>query len=259
MQAAAQEVRRLLAFGVTRLELDREITEMRVGLGRGDRQSADQPVGLVQGQSNVWVGVYVPSVLPANTVMKITGDGLEFGATEVVRPSLRQLTLVQIPVTVKSDASPGMRSVQVTANGFTAWASGFVDVRAASMDFNFDGLDDGFQRHFFHPFTRPEAAPEADPDDDGFTNRREAARGSDPTDAASHGYQIVSVRLTGSGTTVTWECASGRRYQLWSREALGVGDWVKVGGAVVAGGVTVSTVDPRPTEQIRLYRVQDAP
>ncbi len=235
------------------------ITEMRVGLGRNDRQSGDLPVGLVPGQSNVWVGVYVPAVLPPETVLRITGDGLQFGTTEVVRPSLRQLTLVQVPVTVLPGATPGMRSVQVTANGFTAWASGFVDVAASVPDFNFDGLDDAFQRRYFRPFTQTAAAPDGDPDGDGFTNRREAARGSDPTDAKSYGYRLNSVRLTQGGTVLKWESAAGRKYQVWSRDDLGAGDWVKVGGVVTAAGEASEWTDLRPTDRIRLYRVQDPP
>lgn len=235
------------------------ITEMRVGLGRGDRQSADLPVGLVPGQSNVWVGVYVPAVLPPETVMRITGDGLVVGPAEVVRPALRQLTLVQVPVTVLPGATPGMRTVEVTANGFTARAPGFVDVGPAVMDYNFDGLDDLFQRRFFRPFTRPEAAPSADPDADGFTNRREAARDSDPVDPKSYGYRVISARLTAGGTVVRWESAAGRKYQVWSREEVGAGTWVKVGGVVTAGGDTAELTDTRPAVQVRFYRVQDPP
>ena len=155
--------------------------------------------------------------------------------------------------------TPGMRSVQVIANGFTAWASGFVDVAATVPDFNFDGLDDRFQRRYFRPFTRSEAAPGADPDGDGYLNRQEAARGTDPTDGKSYGYRVTGVRLTVAGATVNWESAVGRRYQLWSRDDFGVGIWEKVGGVVTATGETAQGVDGRPSVRLRLYRVQDAP
>lgn len=234
------------------------ITEVRTGFNPAGRASGDQPLLLPAGQSNLWVGVFVPVTLPTNAVLSITGPGLTFGNSQVIPQALRQLTLVQAPVTVAPDAPPGLRSIELTANGFTAAAVGFVDVDPIAPDHNFDGLDDRFQRQYFAPWTRTEAGPEADPDGDGFVNRRERLMGSDPTNRSSVAYRLTRIRMTVDGTELTWESAPGRRYQAWSRETLTSG-WVTVGTAVTAGGETSTRTDPRPASAIRFYRITDAP
>ena len=213
---------------------------------------------LAPGQTNAWVGVYIPGAVGADAVLRLTGGGLTYGATVVVPDALRHLTLVQVPVTVAPGAVPGLRSVSVTAGGSVAWANGFAEVLPLTYDFNFDGLDDLFQRRWFSPFTRPEAGPEKDPDSDGFVNRREAAMGSDPTDKLSVNYRIVSVRLAPNGTTVTWECAPGRSYQVFSRSDVRGTAWQAVGPKIAATGETAQYLDARPSEIPRFYQVRDA-
>lgn len=234
------------------------ITEVRSRFDPTGRSSADQPLLLPAGQSNLWVGVFTPASLPTNAILSLTGPGLSFGPTQVLPKALRQLTLVQIPVTVAPDAPPGLRSIELTADGFTARAVGFVDVAPLEPDQNFDGLDDRFQRRFFSPWTRSEAAPEADPDSDGFVNRRERTMGSDPTDRNSTSYRINRIRMTTPGTVLTWESAPNRRYQVWSRESLSA-TWEKVGSPVTAPGESTEFTDRRPPSAVRLYRVGDAP
>jgi len=234
------------------------ITEIRSRFDPSGRSSADQPLLLPAGQSNLWVGVFTPANLPTNATLSITGPGLSFGPTQVLPRALRQLTLVQIPVTVASNAPPGLRSIELTADGFTARAVGFVDVAPLEPDHNFDSFDDRFQRRFFAPWTRSEATPEADPDADGFVNRRERTMGSDPTDRNSTAYRITRIRMTVSGTTLTWDSASGRRYQVWGRETLGAA-WTKLGNPISAAGESAEFTDARPTSSVRLYRVGDSP
>jgi len=194
-----------------------------------------------------------------NATLRLTGNGLTYGPTEVIPNALRNLSLVQVPVAVSADAAPGLRSLTVTAEGFTAWANGFAEILPTVYDFNFDGLDDRFQRQYFSPFTRPEAAPAADPDGDGFVNRREALMGSDPTNGASVNYRITSVKLTMSGTTVTWESAPNHKYQVRSRDQLAGAVWQSVGAPIKAAGETAQLLDGRPADPARFYRVEDAP
>lgn len=234
------------------------ITEVRSRFDPSGRSSADQPLLLPAGQSNLWVGVFTPANLPTNATLSITGPGLTFGPTQVLPKALRQLTLVQIPVTVTPNATAGLRSIELTADGFTARAVGFVDVAPLEPDHNFDGLDDRFQRRYFTPWTRPEAAPESDPDADGFVNRRERTMESDPTDRNSTAYRITRIRMTSPGTSLTWESAPGRRYQVWSRESLSA-IWEKVGSPVTAAGESMEFTDTRPPSTVRLYRVGDSP
>jgi hypothetical protein len=213
---------------------------------------------LTPGQSNAWVGVYVPTLTGTNATLRLTGGGLAYGPTMVVSNALRHMWLVQVPVNVAADAAPGLRSVSVTAGGFTAWANGFAEVLPATYDFNFDGLNDVFQRRWFSPFTRPEAGPEQDPDGDGFVNRREASMGSNPTDKLSVNYRVLSVKLAGNGTTVTWESAPNRSYQVFSHADLRGSVWQPVGSPVKAGGETAQFLDNRATDSLRFYQVRDA-
>ncbi len=238
------------------------ITETRQFLTADARQSGDICIQLTPGKSNLWVGVYIPTLPSTNATLRITGDGLTYGDTVVVTKALRSLSLVQVPVTVATNATPGVRSITVTSGGFTAWANGFAEVLPTVYDFNFDGLDDLFQRRYWSPFTRPEAAPEADPDGDGFVNRREAVMGSDPTNPLSVNYRVTRVKLAANGTTVTWESAPGRRYQVYSRANLQGAAWQTVGSPVTAAtgtaGETSQYLDTRPTDVLRFYQVRDA-
>lgn len=234
------------------------ITEMRSGFNAAGRASGDQPLLLPAGATNLWVGVFVPGAVTSNAVLRVTGPGIFHGPTEVIRPALRQLTLVQCRVDVAADATPGMRSIEVTADGYTGSAVGFVDIGPLTPDHNFDGLDDHFQREHFAPWTGANAAPEADPDGDGFVNRREAVMGSDPMDRLSVAYRLTRIRMTVSGTEVTWESAPGRRYQLWRRETLAT-PWVAVGSPIVAAGETSTLTDGIPTTTERFYRITEVP
>ncbi len=224
-----------------------------------DRTAGAICVQLMPGQTNAWVGVYLPTFPATNADLRITGDGLTLGATVVVPKALAGMTLIHAPVNVARTAAPGLRSVSVTAGGYTAWAIGFVEVQPAIPDFNGDGLDDRFQRRYWSPFTRAESAPNADPDGDGFVNRREYLMGSDPTNAASVNYRVTKVKLDATGTTVTWESAPGRRYQVYRRSALdGTIAWIPVGAAVLAAGETTQILDSQPTQTIGFYQVRDA-
>jgi hypothetical protein len=234
------------------------MTEVRIGLEAGGRASGDEGLRLPAGQSNRWVGVFVPGTVAAGAQLRVTGPGLVFGETTIHPGALRQMTLVQVPVTIAPDAPAGLRTLELTAGGYTAVALGFVEVAPVAPDDDFNGLDDRFQRRYFAPWTRPEAGPEADPDGDGFVNRREALMGSDPTSALSVAYRVTSVRMTTGGATVRWESAPGRRYQVWSRDDLGLG-WVAVGLPVTATGEETELSDGRPLELNRFYRVGDAP
>ncbi len=236
----------------------------RIGKTRGlltpaDRSSGDICILLNPGQTNAWVGVYVPAFAGTTAELKITGDGLTVGPTTVVPNALASMALIQAPVNVSSNATPGLRSLSVTSAGYTAWANGFAEVLPTVLDYNFDGLDDLFQRQYWSPFTRAEAAPNADPDGDGFVNRREYLMGSDPTDATSVKYRITKVKLGAGGTTVTWESAPGRRYQVYRRTTIAGGNtWLPVGPVVLAPGETSQLVDTQPADVVGFYQVRDA-
>jgi len=235
------------------------ITETRRFPSAEGLSSGDECIQLRPGQTNAWLAVYVPALAAVSAVLRVSGEGLEYGVTEITPKALRQLTRVQVPVSVASNAVAGLRSIALTVNGFTAWANGFVEILPEVYDFNGDGLDDLFQRRYFSPFTRVEAGPAVDPDGDGFNNAREAVMGSDPTNQKSVNYRIVSVKQALEGTTVTWESAPGRKYQVSSRARLENSAWEVVANGVVAAGELTHWLDVRPALVQRFYRVADAP
>lgn len=235
------------------------LVEMRAGTNPVSRAAGDFCVPLKPGVAGQTLGVFVPGLTITNVSLRLTGGGLQYGPVEVIPNALRTLTLVQVPITVASNAVPGLRSLALTANGFTAWANGFAEVLPDAPDFNFDGFDDRFQRRYFDPFTQSSAGAEQDPDGDGFVNRREAAMGSDPTKASSVNWRITSVKLSAQGTTVSWDSAPGRKYQVYARDNLAGASWQAVGAVVTVAGESGQYLDTRPTDSLRFYQVRDVP
>ncbi|MFZ9855754.1 MAG: matrixin family metalloprotease, partial [Limisphaerales bacterium] len=235
------------------------ITETRRYLDPSGFSSGDDTIQLSPGQTNASVAVYVPNLQATEGTLRITGAGLTFGPTEFKPGSLRKLTRVQVPVSVAPDALPGVRSLFLTVNGHTAWANGFVEILPAFPDFNFDGLNDLFQRRYFSPFTRKEAAPASDPDGDGYSNVREERMGSDPTDKASVNYRIVSVKRWVDRTVITWESGIGQTYRIWSRVRLDGATWELRATGIRSAGELTEWTDTQPGTDQRFYRVENLP
>lgn len=221
------------------------------------------PIQLRPGQSNLTVGVFSQDLPASGLDLKITGSGLTHGAL-TAHPAgspFAGLTGISVVISVASNAVPGMRSLVVTRthDGARAYAHGFVEIQPLIPDFNFDGLDDRFQRQYFARFTLPEAAPEADPDGDGMHNAAEAAAGTVPTNALSV-LKLDRVVQDLSGTTLHWRSVPGKRYQIWAREQVATAPWQAVGAPVLAGGNTASFLDASGTNRwMRFYRVQVLP
>ncbi len=235
------------------------ITETRRYLDPTGFSSGDDTLQLTPGQTNASVAVYVPNLAATEGQLRITGAGLTFGPTEFKPGSLRKLTRVQVPVSVAPDAQPGVRSLFLTVNGHTAWANGFIEILPPVLDFNFDGLDDLFQRRYFSPFTRKEAAPASDPDLDGFSNAREHRMGSDPTDKASVNYRIVSVKRWVDRAVITWESGIGQTYRVWSRARLDGATWELRATGIRSAGELTEWTDTQPGTEQRFYRVENLP
>ena len=235
------------------------ITETRRYLDPSGFSSGDDTIQLSPGQTNASVAVYVPNLQATEGMLRITGAGLTFGPTEFKPGSLRKLTRVQVPVSVAPDALPGVRSLSLTVNGHTAWANGFIEILPPFPDFNFDGLNDLFQRRYFSPFTRKEAAPASDPDGDGYSNVREERMGSDPTDKASVNYRIVSVKRWVDRTVIAWESGIGQTYRIWSRVRLDGATWELRATGIRSAGELTEWTDTQPGTDQRFYRVENLP
>ncbi|HSU57474.1 MAG TPA: hypothetical protein VLT36_25760 [Candidatus Dormibacteraeota bacterium] len=125
-------------------------------------------------------------------------------------------------------------------------------------DYNFDGLDDMFQRKYFFPFTQTNAGPNSDPDHDGMNNYAEYVAGTIPTNAASV-LKLQSTTTAASGTTVRWQSVTGKKYQVMSRTNIILGSWQNVGGTYTASNTTAQLLDTTATNGVRFYRLQALP
>jgi Matrixin len=211
---------------------------------------------VTQGQHNVTLGVGAPNLPTNNTALTITGDGLSvISAGSIDFNGINFLTLL---MNVSSNATPGLRSFLVQQGTNQAYANGFLEVVPTRPDYNFDGLDDYFQRKYFPLFTSTNAAPTADPDHDGYNNSAEYLAGTNPTNAASL-LKIEQVKQTAAGTTITWQSGAGKHYQVLSRPLAGTGAFQPVGSPVTGTGATTQFLDVTGTNGIKFYRVQAIP
>ena len=181
----------------------------------------------------------------------ITGGGLTLGAPTFA--TLAGLNFISVPISVATNATPGLRSFVVQLGNSVAYANGFLEIKSPVPDFNFDGLDDRFQRQYFPLFTAPEAGPNADPDGDGFNNEAEYIAGTVPLP------KIESVTLTSSGSTLTWASAAQRRFQVWSRQDLANDSWRTVGSPITATNGLTQFTDVAATNSLRFYRLEALP
>jgi hypothetical protein len=255
VQASAVTTRN---FSVTVGQPAFRITQLRAPtLDAGAQTLLDVGTAVLVGQSNVVLGVYGPNLPASGATLEITGDGL--AVTPLASTSvLYGLKLISAVVNVSSNATPGLRSFVVRRGNDHAYANGFLEVQPAVLDFNFDGLDDRFQRRYFPLFTAPEAAPNADPDGDGFNNRFECLGASNPTQADSGpSARIERVTLDAQGSTLSWRAVPGLRYQAFSRNGFSPTEtWKPAGSPVVATNALAQFHDASATNFIRFYRVQ---
>jgi hypothetical protein len=217
------------------------------------------PTSLRAGESNYFIGV-VSEDLPANgATLTITGDGLTLG-TPTFNPNIGGygLNVISVPISVASNATPGLRDFVVQQGANIAYASGFFEVQPTVTDDNFDGLEDVFQRQYFPLFTAANAAPDADPDADGMNNFSEYIAGTNPTNAASV-LKMLSVTRSGNTATLRWLSGNGKKYQLLYRANLASGGWSNLGSVVIASGTNTQFTDSTATNAVRFYRVQALP
>jgi hypothetical protein len=189
-------------------------------------------VTMIQGQSNYFIGVS-SSTLPADAILSVTGDGLTVGRTAFyagrIAPGLNTLV---VPISVSSNATPGLRTLVVTQGGNRACANGYLEIASPVQDYNFDGLNDRFQRTYWKPWTAPEAAPMADPDNDGFSNGFEYRTNTDPTNPASNKLVLLPPVHGRFGPQLSWVSDPGKTYQVYSAPVLAPNNWQPLGQAV---------------------------
>lgn len=220
------------------------------------------PITLLPGQSNLTIGVFSPDLPSSGLKLEITGSNITHGQliAHAMDSVFSGLAGVSVRISIASNAVIGMRSLVVTRtnDGAKAWANGFVDIVSPVPDYNFDGLDDRFQRQYFPLFTAPEAGPTTDPDGDGFTNQAEYVAGTSPTNALSL-LKLESLTQNQTGTTIRWKSVSGKRYQAFGRTQVAGSPWQALGSPVTAAGATAQYFDAGATGALKFYRVQVLP
>jgi len=250
-------------FAVTKGDPAFRIARVRPAAREGAELVAlNSPAMIRVGESNLVVGVYSPNFPSVGAALTVTGGGLMLGPASFVSnafPNARpSLNLISIAIRADRNATPGLRTFIVQQGTNIAYANGFLEIRPAFPDDNFDVLDDSFQRRYFPRFTAAEAAPTADPDGDKFNNASESVAGTDPTNRLSL-LRIERVTVTPDGTTIAWQSLAGKRYQLFRNSELGKNAWEPVGAAVLSSGDSVQLLDSSAPIRARFYRVQVAP
>ena len=216
------------------------------------------PYTIYPGQSNLTVGIASPDI-PNGSILSLSGDGVTLGGISYVSNlGGSGLNFLSAVIGVASNATPGLRTFVVQFGGNRAYANGFLEILPLTPDYNFDGLDDRFQRQYFPLWTVAQAGPNVDADGDGANNYAEAAAGTNPTNALSL-LKVQSITHTAGGATITWQSVSGKSYQVSSRLDFSGSTWQNIGSPVTAAGATAQYFDASGTTGNRFYRVQPLP
>ncbi len=225
----------------------------------GFYQRASLPTTMRPGQNNITIGVASSDLPTSGATFSISGNGLTIGApTYLANAFGTGLNFISAVVSVSTNATPGLRTFTVTQGGNVAHANGFLEILPSIPDYNFDGLDDRFQRKWFPLFTVTNAGPAADPDGDAFPNSSENVAGTNPTNATSL-LKIDSIKHDVTGARVTWQSVPGKSYQLVWRSPIHAAGWTAVGTPVLASTTTTNKLDPVGTSTNRFYSVQVLP
>lgn len=216
-------------------------------------------VSITQGQSNFFTGV-ISRGLRADCVLTVTGDGLTLGPSTFLENKFGLgIHAMLIKISVSSNATPGLRSYVITHPNGVAYANGYLEIAAATPDFNFDALHDDFQRTYWSPWTVAEAAPGIDADADLFSNNYEYRTGTNPLDPQSRVIRLDLPRPGRFGTTLSWQADAGKRYRLFVASGLGTdGAWQPASEIITATSEVVSFSEPGKSSA-RFYRLELVP
>ena len=218
---------------------------------------AFEPIAIGRTGKKQMIGVYSPTLPTSGATLRLTGDGVVYGKTTYNPNAFDGFNMISVEVTVAKNAAPGVRSLFVQKGNDKAYLNGFAEILSGEEDYNFDGLDDRWQREHFAVFSSAEAHADADADADGYTNREEYVSGKSPTDAGSFPLlEIGSITVDEQGTTIQWGSVPGKRYQVWSKPDVALAKWRKTGASVKAQRSFTFFTDPSERKAFQFYRVQ---
>ena len=206
------------------------------------------------------IGVYSPTLPTQAAKLRMTGDGINYGKTTFDPDVFVGFNLITVEVTVAKNAKPGIRSLFVEKSNDRSYLNGFIEISSQTDDFDFDGIDDIWQRKHFPVFASESSRAEADPDGDSYTNREEHATGNDPTDGNSFPLlEINSITVNENGTAIQWNSVPGKRYQVWRKKDVAKEKWIKVGEPLTARRAFTFFTDSGEREEFQFYLIQALP
>ena len=101
-----------------------------------------------------------------------------------------------------------------------------MEITSGTNDYDFDGVDDAWQREHFPVFASAASRAEADPDGDGYVTVKNSAA-TIQTMSSFPQLEINSITVNENGTTIQWDSLPGKRYQVWSKKDVAKATWKK--------------------------------
>lgn len=218
------------------------------------------PFGIKPDGEKQLIGVYSPNLPTRSAKLRVTGDGITYGNTTFDSDVFNGYNLITVEITVQKNASPGIRSLYVDKGNERTYANGFIEIFPNIQDFDFDGLNDFWQRKNFPIFASKISRAGADPDADGYSNLEEYITGKDPNNTESYpSLEIISITVDRNGTTIQWNSIPDKSYQVWRKKDVASSKWIKVKGPQTAQRSFMFFNDPDEREKLQFYRVQALP
>ena len=218
------------------------------------------PSGIKRKNEKQLIGVYSPNLPSNSAVLRITGDGILYGNTTFEANVFEGFNLITVEITLEKNIVPGVRSLYVEKGNERSYANGFIEILPNTEDFDFDGLNDFWQRKNFPVFASKLSRANADPDADGYSNQDEYLTGKDPNDIDSYPtLEIKSITVDSSGTTIQWNSIPGKNYQVWRKKNVDLSEWIKIKEPLAAQRSFMFFVDTSERKELQFYRVQALP
>ena len=218
------------------------------------------PFGIKRKNEKQLIGVYSPNLPSNSATLRITGDGIVYGITTFEANVFEGFNLITVEITLEKNIVPGVRSLYVEKGNERSYVNGFIEILPNTEDFDFDGLNDSWQRKNFPVFASKLSRASADPDADGYSNQDEYLTGKDPNDIDSYPtLEIKSITVDSSGTTIQWNSIPGKNYQVWRKKNVGLSEWIKIKEPHTAQRSFMFFVDTSERKELQFYRVQALP
>ena len=218
------------------------------------------PFGIKRTGEKQMIGVYSPNLPTNKAILRVSGDGITYGDTTFDSEVFAGYNLMTVEITVENNAVPGVRSLYVEKGNERTYANGFIEILPDTEDFDFDGINDSWQRKNFSVFASKISRSSADPDSDGYSNRDEYLTEKDPNDIESYPtLEIKSISVNLNGTTIQWNSIPGKSYQVWRKKNVALSKWIKIKEQQTAQRSFMFFVDPSEQEELQFYRVQALP